>query len=414
MSRPRTPIGERGTINIVELDATKHALPRELDATGKPKPWKVKADEGRTFRARTYYRNDLGQRRQIERYGSTPSRAESALLKALRDVGAATSKDLTADSSIAQLAERFLEAKANDEVAPRTLQSYRERVKLHILNPTSGIGSLSLREATTERLQAFVNQFVKGDEGRGIAKEIRKLIGNMFSFAVRVGAIPVNPARELRSPRSVKSNATTAYTSAEISQILATLRSDKLAQQYDLFDVIAFLAGTGARIGEVLAMHWDDVDLDAGTVTIHANLVRVAGQGLIRQPHTKTRDRRVLPLPEPLLAILMQRRVTDRPNLFGAVFPSGTGTYLDPRNFNTRWKSACDRLQLPYRSTHAFRKSVATTIDLAGLGARAAAEQLGHKDPAMTMAVYMSKETGDARAAQELAKHFPNTSQSTE
>lgn len=403
MARPRTQIGVWGKINIVELDENRNIIARDN--------LKAKPDEGRIFRARTYYRNELGQRKQIERISSTPAKAENELIKAIRKLVASTSKDLTPDSSVAELAEAYLQS-VFENVAPRSFDSYTSRINNHILHPRSGIGSLTLREATTDRLQKFVNNFVNGDEGRDIAAVVRKMLGFMFGYAARVGAIPTNPARELRSPKKVTTKATEAYSASEIVTILETLKSDEIAHQYDMPDMIAFLAGTGARIGEVLAILWDNVDLEAGTITIDANIVRVKGRGLVRQDHTKTGDVRVLPLPAPLLAVLMKRRVSDRPNLYGAVFPSSTGTFLDPRSFHKRWNDTCKRLNLPYKSSHAFRKAVATTIDLGGLTPRAAAEQLGHKDPNMTMAVYMSRRTGDKRASEEIAKHFPN--QSTE
>jgi integrase len=48
---------------------------------------------------------------------------------------------------------------------------------------------------------------------------------------------------------------------------------------------------------------------------------------------------------------------------------------------------------------HAFRKTVATALDQAGLSARDVAEYLGHADPSLTQSVYMSKTVGGSRAA---------------
>jgi integrase len=61
------------------------------------------------------------------------------------------------------------------------------------------------------------------------------------------------------------------------------------------------------------------------------------------------------------------------------------------------------RLELPDGYTfHAFRKTVATALDQAGLSARDVAEYLGHANPALTQTVYMSKTVGGRRVADAL------------
>lgn len=403
MARPRTPLGTYGNITTSQLDSQHRIV---INSKGvrvrKPEP-----GENLKWRARARYRNDLGQQIHVERFRKTKSAAEIALREALKEVAQTTAKDITRDSTIEQLSKRWLEAKAKEDVTPRTLDTYRDSVRKHILAPNTGIGQLTLREATPERLQRFIDSLVNGDKGVGTARSTRRVLSGMFSYAVRIDAIQNNPTRELKSPKAIGDHTTTAYTQEAIIDMLKKLEQSDWAKQYDLPDLIAFLAGTGVRIGEVLGLLWEDVDLAKGVVKVHANIVRVKDQGLVRQPHTKSRDVRILPIPDPLIAILMARRIAGMPNTCGAVFPSSTGTFRDPSNLLKLWIDACKKLNIEHKSFHAFRKSVATTIDLAGLGARAAAEQLGHKNPALTQQVYMSKQTGDTRAAEALAKMYP-------
>ncbi|WP_205208149.1 MULTISPECIES: hypothetical protein [unclassified Arthrobacter] len=59
----------------------------------------------------------------------------------------------------------------------------------------------------------------------------------------------------------------------------------------DLLDVLDIFLATGARIGEVLAIRWKDVDLrvEPSTITISGTVVMEKGRGDYRQDHPKTR-----------------------------------------------------------------------------------------------------------------------------
>nr|WP_249404261.1 site-specific integrase [Microbacterium sp. CFBP 13617] len=153
--------------------------------------------------------------------------------------------------------------------------------------------------------------------------------------------------------------------------------------------MIVFLAGTGVRIGEACALRWDDVDLGAGVVTI-------------RKSKTEAGVRRIS-VPAGELGMLGDRRLRGGPNDAGVVFPSIRGRERNSRGAAGEWSDARDRLGLPERYTfHAFRKTVATLLDQAGLSARDVAEYLGHANPAITQSVYMSKTVGGSRAAEAI------------
>ncbi|MBE8526551.1 hypothetical protein ILP97_55380 [Amycolatopsis sp. H6(2020)] len=70
---------------------------------------------------------------------------------------------------------------------------------------------------------------------------------------------------------------------------LAEPTSSGPARAQDLAEVVVVALGTGARVGELLALRWADVDLGASpvTVTISGTVVRTEA-GLIRQGHAKT------------------------------------------------------------------------------------------------------------------------------
>lgn len=348
------------------------------------------------WRARTRFRFDDGRLRQVERFAPSRAKAETALRKALTEIQASSAVDVKRETRLRDLGERFLKAKAGR--AARTVDTYTHSVQ-RVIVPR--IGDLSVSEATPERLQRFLD-VVTAENGPGAAKTARAVLSGMLGLATRSDALRHNPVREL-APVEARAEGATPVPLADLADLLVKVRADKRLIDLDMVDLVEFVAGTGARISEVCALAWTEVDLAAGTATIRANAVRAVGKGVIRQEHTKTEaGARTIRLPGALVGILGDRRVRGGPNLHGLVFPTVLGNLRDPRNTARDWSGARNRLGLPAYTFHSFRKTVATALDQAGLSARDIAEYLGHSDPSLTMGTYMSKTVGGARASDAL------------
>jgi integrase len=357
MGRPRTPLSAYGTIAAVEV------------APGK-------------WRARTRYRFDDGKLRQVERFSTTRAKAETALRKALTTIQVSTAVDVKRETRLRDLGARFLTAKAGR--APRTIEAYKHSVEKVIV---PRIGDLAVSEATTERLQRFID-LVTRENGPGAAKTARAVLSGMMGLAARSDAVRTNPVREL-APIEGKPQGAQAVPLAELPNLLQKVRADERLQEVDLVEVVEFVAGTGSRISEALEMTWDDVDLEKRTVTIGSKTEA---------------SRRTIRVPASVHELLSSRAARREPKSYATVvFPTVLLKPWDPRRAAGEWKDARERLELPDRWTfHAFRKTVATALDQAGLSARDIAEYLGHKDPSLTQSVYMSKTVGGSRAADAL------------
>lgn len=355
MARPRTALNTYGKVTT------------ELVAPGK-------------WRARTRYRFDDGKLRQVERHGATETKATNALKRALVDIQTPTTAAVKSETRISDLGERFLASKT--KIAPRTLADYT-RIVRNVINPR--IGPLAVSEAGPDRLQRFLED-VSAERGPGAAKTTRAVLSGMMGVAARAEAVQGNPVRVLERMASSGDRAAVAIPIADLPGLLEKVRADDGLIVEDLVDLVVFLAGTGVRISEGCALAWPDVDLDAGVVEIRKSKTE-AGKRRIRVSST-------------VVAMLLARRVRGGPTVDDLVFPTPLGRKRDPRAAARQWADARERLKLPERYTfHAFRKTVATLLDQAGLTARDIAEYLGHTNPALTQTVYMSKTVGGTRAA---------------
>jgi integrase len=153
------------------------------------------------------------------------------------------------------------------------------------------------------------------------------------------------------------------------------------------------MLATGARIGEILALRWEDLDLAAErpTLTICGTLVFVKGKGLFRQEWTKSdAGYRMIVLPRFAVGMLLARKLVAADNPHDAIFASRRGTWLSPNNVRRQWRQARTETDLGWVIPHTFRKTVATLIDKE-TDTKSAAAQLGHASEEVTDTYYIAK-----------------------
>ena len=375
MARPRTPISSHGVLNAAEIA---------------PGMW----------RARTLYRFPDGTRRQVERVrpGKTGAKAVQALKAALVDITAPGDAELKSSTSVAQLAAIFLQTKVDAGKTARTIDTYRHQITKIVI---PRIGDLRINEATTGRLQKFFTTVAK-EHGHGSAKGCRSVMSGMFALAVRNDVLRSNPVVGIEGIKNTGTSSASAIPLEGVPAFRKAIREDADLKRLDIADLFDFMLFTGCRIGEALALRWSHVDFEKKTVRFAATVNRARGQGLILQEHGKTTSStRTISVPSDVIDLLRRReRISE------LVFPSMLGNLRDTSNTEADWRAHRDRLGYPGLTSHAFRKTVATALDVSGLSARAIAEYLGHKQPSMTQDVYMSRNTGSSVAALKLGAMF--------
>lgn len=129
--------------------------------------------------------------------------------------------------------------------------------------------------------------------------------------------------------------------------------------------MVLIALSTGSRKGEILNLHWSDVELTHGRITCH---------------DTKNTARRAVPLTGRALDQMRQHakvRRSDTP----LVFPNAQGTQpLDPRR---AWETALKQAGIPDCRCHDLRHSAASYLAMSGASLAEIAEVLGHRTLAM-------------------------------
>lgn len=138
---------------------------------------------------------------------------------------------------------------------------------------------------------------------------------------------------------------------------------------------------TGLRLGEVLALEWDQIR-DLSGPSPHILVSAALSAGVRSTP--KNRQSRRVPLPPQAVAALST--IADKSAVWGdkLVFRGAHGSHMDPGAFRRRFDAARESVGVPHRGKlHALRHTAGTTVAVA-YGAAVARDLLGHSKIATT------------------------------
>jgi integrase len=219
------------------------------------------------------------------------------------------------------------------------------------------------------------------------------LLNAAFTDAVAAGLLQVNPATLIpkgqRPTHKVSRQAGKHWEPTEAARFVASTVDDR-------FHALWVLAlNIGARRGELMALRWTDVDLDAGTVRISKNRIVVDRQVLEGTPKTG-RIRRV-ELDSRTVTVLRawrKQQLADRlaagPGYVdsGYVFVDPTGEPVRPDAVTHPFRKACAAAGVPQIGVHGLRHTAATLMLYAGVPLHVVSECLGHANTGITADLY--------------------------
>lgn len=345
--------------------------------------------------------------------------------------------------------------RACGDLRPTTAASYGQMVRTHLA--PAPIAKVPLSDVSADAVQRWVDgmRAGSGPEGHEVgartAAYARTVLRIALQDAVRLGLIRDNPVDRTRPPKQAPRHVE-AFTVEDAARLFDRASSTRLRPLLE----VAFY--TGLRRGELLALRWEDVDLDAALIVVRRSRVQVGGsrRGQEQDPKTEAGVRTVA-LPSPAVAALRaqhSRRAADEEAAGPAyedrdyVFATALGGPLGPNDVSRDFRRlrdcapcpACSRPTspekteprpghpLPYHCRrcgrrweggglprlpfHALRHSAASLLIAAGVPAEVGAKRLGHKRIATFVDTYghlMQAANREAAAALDafLVRHGP-------
>ncbi len=276
-------------------------------------------------------------------------------------------------STVAAMLDRFKKqcdkAVRNKSMSHTTVDSYRKNIENH-LKPA--FGKLLLRELTA----AHIRDFIRGlDLTAKTIKNILVPLSQMLDEAVNDEVIESSPMARVKTKQLIKKNARPStykidpFTPEEIDALLKSAKD----QARNLFQ---FGFESGLRISELIALRWEDVDLERRLVYV----CRAVVDGVEKTTKTEGSTRYVELTPKAVSALVAQRQwtVLQRARVFHNPV-TGEPYNHDQQVRKSVWTPALTAAALRYRGPGQMRHTFASAHVSRGANLYWLKDQMGHE-----------------------------------
>ncbi len=347
---------------------------------------------------------DFRDERGVRRWESyrTRKEADDALSTRVRDMRRGSYRAPSEIPSFESVAREWLEHKQDRR--PATLAQWEAHLEKHIL-PT--LGPLRLDQISVAVVERLRDSLRKAGLAPQTVNKVLTTVAAVFKFANRREYIDRNPAVIAERLHTGSGQVTVASAREDDAQpvvspegVLSPDQAGKLVAASDpgLYQTV-FLAAllTGARIGELTALMWSDVDFETASLSIRRNLSwartkgdREAGRKGPQFFEPKTRaSRRTLRMPPELVSALRRWKLACPPGELGLVFPKADGSPLHRKQVLAKGLlPALGRAKLPRVDIHSLRHTFASALIMDGAPVTEVASLLGHSSPQVTLTRY--------------------------
>lgn len=323
-------------------------------------------------------------------YGKTRAEVSEKLTKAMADRDGGLVFD-AGRMTVAEYLDRWLTDSARGTVRKSTYDSYKGQLHRYV-HPT--LGRLALKKLTELHVQGLYRSMLDRGLSARTVRYTHAVLRRALKQAVRWKYIPRNPCDDADPPK-VQREEMRPLDREEARRLLKTAAKPDPTGHPDRFHALYVLAvHTGMRPGELLALKWEDIDLESSTLSINRTLSMT---GEFAPPKTAKSRRRVRLTTGSVTALRAHRKrqLEERIRLsslwrdHGLVFPSTVGTPLNYRNVVRAFKDLLSRADLPSTiRLYDLRHTCATLLLSRNVHPKYVQELLGHASITLTLDTY--------------------------
>lgn len=274
-------------------------------------------------------------------------------------------------------------------VKPRTFERYRSIITGHLV-PT--LGDYELNAITPLILQRFIYELLRSGSatvsGKGLATNtvnvIVTVMQNSLKVAYAFGLTDSYIADKIKRPK-VSEKAISCFTVAEQRRIEIFINSEGKDKLYGILICLY----TGLRLGELLALEWEDIDFDVGTLNVNKSCYYGVGatgkyERITDLPKTVS-SRRTIPIPNKILTLLKALKKRSKSKY---VVSNGEKP-INMRSYQKTFALMLMQIDIPHKGFHALRHTFATRAIECGMDVKTLSEILGHKNASITLNRYV-------------------------
>jgi len=332
-----------------------------------------------------------GQRKT--RYASFKGTKREAEIELAKLVAAAAAGTLAEPSKTTVGAYLLAWMDGPHGLAGKTAERYRQLIEAQII---PHLGAIVLQKLKPAHIADWHDKLIRGGGKDGRPLSLRtvghahRVLHRALARAAAIELVSRNVASVVKPPK-VDETEIESLKADEINAVLTALKDHRLEP------IVVLALSTGARRGEMLALNWENVDLDAGTIKIERSLEQTKAGLRFKAPKTKN-GRRVVSLPPIAVDALRahrRRRLELRmalgqgkPEPDALVFSAFDDSPIPPNNLSRDWRRFVLARKLPRISFHGLRHSHVSALIAGGVDALTVSRRIGHASPVVTMKVY--------------------------
>lgn len=271
----------------------------------------------------------------------------------------------------------------------KTYTRYSDIVRQHLVPK---LGDYELNELSPLIVQRVISDMLQSGNlktGKGLSANsvntIITVIQGSLSTAQMIGLTESYEMNKLKRPKQ-QEKAVECFTAQEQKMIEHAVLSDRR----DKMKGIVLCLYTGLRIGELLALEWNDIDLTKAELTVsktcHDSRNEDGSFCRITDTPKTIQSRRVIPLPKQLIPLLREMKKGSTSSL--VVSAKGT-ELISVRSYQRSFELLQQKIGIDRRGFHALRHTFATRAIECGMDVKSLSEILGHKNPTITLNRYV-------------------------
>ena len=290
--------------------------------------------------------------------------------------------------TIKELLFMWLETYEKDRVKVRTYSRYKSIIELHLIPE---LGDINIDNLKRRAIQEFLIKKKKDGNlvnGKALSSAsvnlIHTVLSMAFEYAIDMEICEVNPCIRLkRMPEDCKQ--IEAFTRDEQKKIEIYIKDSEDRRLFGI--LLSFYSGL--RIGELIALNWQDVDFDKGIIHINKTAYRDKSkigkwEVCIDKPKTKS-SKRIIPLPTCIINLMKEYSLTAKSD---CVVENKKGERMAIRSYQYIFEKLTEKVGVRKLNFHAIRHTFATRAIECGMDIKTLSEIMGHKNTSITLNRY--------------------------